>query len=545
MRLPAFALTALLIALLFVPAAAADTLVFARGSDDALWMHAGTWSTLGGRLASAPDAASWGPNRVDVFARGADDHLWQISRLDGRWTDWTDLGGTLRGGPGAVSWGPNRIDVAAVGSDQAMWHRAWDGSRWTEWTSLGGRFAAGSSPDLASRGPNQLDLFARGEDGALWTLAYEGGSWGEWTSLGGNISSDPGAVSWGPGRLDVFARGGEEQMWQVAWDGSQWSDWVAHGGRFTSGFDATSSGANRVAAYGRGTDNALWQREWNGTQWTDWKSLGGTITSDPSAITIAGQSRARFRVTLVGFSVNRESWDDILERDGKRDEVFIVHEARVLDAGASVVAATEPVRSRVMGDVNRHDWRTTRIAAGTASAEGGIKTGNEVITDLVLWEGELASGANSVVIVPTIWEWDGDPDFLNRALGFLGAPIVLLGEGAGIALSPPSPDALPATARALLGHVFARLTARGEIGANVRVSKNVFGDPKDRPIGMKDAGVFYVFEPQALRLDFNSASLLSRTNFGAGNGILGMTYRDAEELKGDYTLHIHVERKED
>lgn len=529
------------IALLSVHAYAAETLVFVRGNDDALWMYGTTWTSLGGRIASAPDAASWGPNRIDVFVRGTDDHLRQISRVDGRWTDWSDLGGDLRGGPGAVSWGPNRIDVAAIGTDRAMWHRAWDGTRWTEWTSLGGRFPLGASPDLASRGPNRLDIFARGEDGALWTLAYNGGSWGEWTRLGGAINSDPGAVAWGPDRIDVFARGTDEQMWQIAWDGSSWSDWIAHGGRFTSGIDAASAGVNRLAAFGRGDDQALWVREWNGSSWSDWASRGGTLTSDPGAISIAGQSRGRFRVTLTGFTANRESWDDILERDGKRDEVFVVHEARVLDAGATVLAASEPIRSQVMGDINRDDWRTTRIAAGSASANGGIKTGDDVSADVVLWEGELASGANSVVIVPTLWEWDGDPDFLNRALGFLGAPIVLAGEAAGIALTA-SPESVSEGSRALLGHVFAKLTGRGELGSNVRVTKNVFGDAKDRPIGMKDAGAFYVFEPQALKLDYDSASLLSTTNFGRGDGIVSMTYRDAEELKGDYTLRIRIEK---
>ena len=154
--------------LLLAGAARAETLVFARGADAALWMHDGArWTSLGGKLASAPDAASWGPDRVDVFARGTDDRLWHIARVAGRWTPWTDLGGAIRGGPSAIARAPNQLDVVALGTDGALWHKAWDGARWTTWTSLGGELRAGASPDLASWGADRLDVFARGTDSAL------------------------------------------------------------------------------------------------------------------------------------------------------------------------------------------------------------------------------------------------------------------------------------------------------------------------------------------------------------------------------------------
>lgn len=532
----------LVVLMLFAAGASAETLVFARGADNALWMHDGArWTSLGGTLASAPDAASWGNGRVDVFVRGTDDHLWQIARENGRWSQWFDLGGTIRGGPSAVSRAPGRIDVVALGADRALWHKAWDGTRWSEWTSLGGELRDGSSPDLASWSDGRLDVFARGTDDALWQKAWDGAAWSEWTRLGGQLASDPGVVSWGPNRIDVFARGNDRQMWQIAWDGSRWTEWIAHDGELAhgSGPDAASAAVNHLAVFGRGSDDAVWLTEWTGSQWTDWRSLGGKVTSDPTAIHV--RSRARFRVTLTGFEVARETWDDALERDGKRDEVFLVHEARVLDAAGNVLAASGVQRGSVMGDVNRDDWRTSRVLAGTASALGGLKTGDAFATSTVLWEGELAEGGESAVIVPTIWEWDGDPDFLNRALGFLGAPIILAGEGAGIALTA-SPEAIPDRANALLGHVFRKLTGRGELGTNVTVTKNVFGDPKDRPIGMKDAALHYVFEPQALHLTHDSASAIARTDFGRGAGVLTMRYRDAEELKGDYALSIRVER---
>ena len=266
-------------------------LVFVRGSDNALWLREGTaWKSLGGHVTSAPDACSWGRDRVDVFVRDASNGLAQIARVGGQWTQWFNLGGSLSGGPAAVSWGPDRIDVFAVGTDRTMQHKSWDGTRWTEWVSLGGEFPAGSSPDATSRGPNRLDVFARGSDNALWHNAWENGQWNGWNSLGGEITSDPAAVAWDSSRLDIFARNTDGQMVQIAWDGANWTDWFQHGGSFApgSGPDVSSLGTNRLEVYGRGADNSLVRKAWNGSQWSDWVSLGGVLTSDPGAIAVRG-----------------------------------------------------------------------------------------------------------------------------------------------------------------------------------------------------------------------------------------------------------------
>jgi hypothetical protein len=45
--------------------------------------------------------------------------------------DWESLGGELASAPAACSWGPNRIDVFARGSRGDLLHASWDGSRWS------------------------------------------------------------------------------------------------------------------------------------------------------------------------------------------------------------------------------------------------------------------------------------------------------------------------------------------------------------------------------------------------------------------------------
>lgn len=271
---------------------AAGQLVFARGANYDLSYREGTsWKSLGGSLTSAPDACSWGSDRVDVFARGADHTLVHIARAGDDWTSWHDLGGSLSGGPAAVSWGPDRLDVFAVGPERTMLQKTWDGSRWSDWVSLGGEFPAGSSPGASSTGPDRIDLFARGMDGALWHNAWRG-AWSGWSSLGGELASDPGAVSWDSTRTDVFVRGTDGQLWQIAWDGTSWSQWYAHGGTFApdSGPDASSLGPNRLEVYGRGTDNALVRKTWNGSRWSDWESIGGFLSSDPAAVASRGRA---------------------------------------------------------------------------------------------------------------------------------------------------------------------------------------------------------------------------------------------------------------
>lgn len=172
------------------------------------------WEDLGGILTSAPAAASWEPNRLDIFARGQNQALWHLYWNGARWSAWEDLGGILTTGPGAVSWGPNRIDVFGRGQNQSLWHKYWDGTRWSAWEDLGGGQIT-SAPAAASTGVNRLEVFARGPRNELLFRTWNGTQWSGWRSLGGMLTSAPTAVSWGGNRLDVFARGRNNHLWHI------------------------------------------------------------------------------------------------------------------------------------------------------------------------------------------------------------------------------------------------------------------------------------------------------------------------------------------
>ena len=80
--------------------------MFVRGVDGALWARSYTdgfwsdWYSLGGSLASDPDAVGVNAGRVEVFVRGADDALWTRRLIGGVWQGWEPVGGVLTSGPG-------------------------------------------------------------------------------------------------------------------------------------------------------------------------------------------------------------------------------------------------------------------------------------------------------------------------------------------------------------------------------------------------------------------------------------------------------------
>lgn len=568
----------IVLSLLFLIAAAASgyaqTHVFARGTDGTLIHYDGArWQSLGGQIVGSPDACSWGRNRIDVVVRGTNNHLYQAARVNGEWA-WYDLGGSLTSSPTCVSWGPNRIDVFARGADTSLVHLAFDGAGWSDWESLGGELAEGSGPDAASWGPNRIDVFIRGTDNKLWQKAWTGTQWDDWVDHGGRLTSDPGAVSWGHNRISIFARRLDSQMMRKGWDGTNWSDWAPYGGRFNegSGPDAVAAGPNQVELYARGMEGALWRRSWDGSRWTSWTKLGGEITSDPGAVIIPAD-RGRFRVVLNGFTVNRETWDEMHERDGKRDEVFFIATAHVFrpkqsfDRRPEVVSESGVLQSRVMGDINRSDWRTTRVQAGKASDLGGVQTGDNFPGNapwarssepqgdrlpMLLWEGDLFEGGNTVVVIPTIWEWDGDPHFqphISRLFSTLALdlidPVLTVLPGEDRAGGSTTFRNVISTLSALNCYDSARLIAENMV-VGIHLNRSAIGNPRDRPIGMYliDRGDL-CFRPLSLRLNYAYALEIAGTNFGRGVGVVMLRYRDAEELKGDYTLYVQVERLPD
>lgn len=293
-----------------------------------------------------------------------------------------------------------------------------------------------------------------------------------------------------------------------------------------------------------------------------------------SADVIVLKDRGRYRIVFLGLHCEHETKDDMLQLDGKRDEVYAgAYTVRVTRQSTT---ATPPagslVRTKVMGDTNGFSGR---IQAGTASDAGGIQTGDFVpssaatvpqpgvatTTDrfpLLVWEGELSDSSDLLVIAPVLFAWNkADESPWNSWSGWWSSP-----NGAAqlrdSARQGVKPDKLGLT---LSGEWQRDKWAGGYIDPLAGSFDFLDPDRKrrygpgfdlkaDRPIGLEDqhgGGMLnapdLVWAPRGL--------VLTRTNLeaklGSQNavvyqwGFIDDSLSNAA-LEGDYRIYIQIER---
>ena len=246
-----------------------------------------------------------------------------------------------------------------------------------------------------------------------------------------------------------------------------------------------------------------------------------------------------FRVTLNGFKVNHESDDDILEGDGKRDEVYLRADVWVLKRDGSVPYRGSP-RTLLMGDINRQTY-PPRIQAGSASDKGGLRTNDKWpsnepwrrVTDplpdrlpMLLWEGSLVQGENMVVIVPTVWEWDSSNPSDSEIYWDSSDGVISLFE------------AIRNTYRYVIEKQLSDfLFSPGAI--------NFASTAGTRPIGIRPIqarGDPSRFLPKVLTLTYDAALTAARsTPSNTGSGVIALNYADQRD-HGDYTLFVQIEQ---
>jgi hypothetical protein len=258
----------------------------------------------------------------------------------------------------------------------------------------------------------------------------------------------------------------------------------------------------------------------------------------------ASEEAGRFRVILTGFTVNQQTNDNVLEADGKGDEVYILADVAQYDRhtqdpgppstsavrlgyndssrGGGEVTLRRSLVSVLMGDVNNQQ-NTPRIQAGSASGMGGLRTGDRFPTNepwmlagaptadrppMLMWEGELRRGRDLVIIVPTIWEWDGG----NQPLRTQFTEDITRYFTYGTRTDQN---------RAYLW--------RGLTGVDI------FG-AGDRPVGMLPNQFWF---PEALMLNFDAAQRAATTSPSSmGTGVIELRYLARSE---DYSLYFKIE----
>lgn len=144
-----------------------------------------------------------------------------------------------------------------------------------------------------------------------------------------------------------------------------------------------------------------------------------------------------------------------------------------------------------------------------------------------------------MVIVPTIWEWDGPGGILadyRRSMNYTLARYVR-------SLNINEAD---------LNNLIAAVM--GGPGARRPVGFEPTGNAADRPIGIEVRPGYFLsahedqqglewFTPRRLLLTYDLAvQAIISTRDGLGPGIFKLTYRDHQDLAGAYTLYLQIER---
>jgi hypothetical protein len=249
------------------------------------------------------------------------------------------------------------------------------------------------------------------------------------------------------------------------------------------------------------------------------------------------QASARFRITLNGFAVLNQSDDDILEGDGKGDEVYIRVDTWKLHRNR-LVTDRQNLKTKIIGDVGDNLYprdNPPRIKFGSAGDNGGLRSGDKFPNEqpwerksafktdqppMLLWEGELTRGEDQMVIAPTIWEWDGKDvsDSQTQWETQMEGDINCMSQFASTYQIPQGSK---------------------DTRASCIPSMDLKGSGGTRPIGLHS---YNGFTPLFIALTYDAALEVTKTSPGnAGLGVIAVNYKD-ETAHGNYTLYIQVEK---
>ena len=143
---------------------------------------------------------------------------------------------------------------------------------------------------------------------------------------------------------------------------------------------------------------------------------GGILTAAsqwPKA-TLSMAASGKYQISVESVLASSATVDDILDLDGKSDEMYVTALVRAKDQAGNVVSESS-YRSATYGDVA--NW-PTRVRAGSGRPSGGIFAGDQIVpiwnppapgaagTPFVLWSGTLTAGMGSVEVAPAVWESD-------------------------------------------------------------------------------------------------------------------------------------------
>ncbi len=251
------------------------------------------------------------------------------------------------------------------------------------------------------------------------------------------------------------------------------------------------------------------------------------------------------RVTLNGFRVKAETWDDAAEWDGKGDEVFISTAVTKTSAGTTVYRAES--QTPVIGDTFKQPGR---VQAGSRSSRGGLRTGDSFPTDtpwirdlsalsasrdyppFVVWEGKV--GPEDVVFInPAIFEWDPGQSFVEGVFHWHKETDDKFGQKAKEIFSGRWPA---------VGWIFDAVSLGIQTADTLFTANGLMGQSQSRPIGGTIEGNQLQYVPRVVMLSYtNLPQLAEESPSGRGRGVLMIPFQDPPKLRGHYELWLQVD----
>ena len=265
----------------------------------------------------------------------------------------------------------------------------------------------------------------------------------------------------------------------------------------------------------------------------------------PAGTTGTTGTSGRYRLTVREIQVVTPTADDPTQADGTGDEIYAAAAIVRVDRATAVKLGATVVRTKEYGDVgNNGSTYPNRIRAGSASPLGGLNGGNSVgqpgtpgaeTFPFVLWEGDLSTGGEAVVVFPSVWERD-TADFLWRDYSGNWATAQMPILGSPVLTSQYSSTSLtPVVAVAGTGTIQQGVT--GTIYGNYYIG-NTWMSGVDRMIGMVAGSSYPVYSERMIVLTQEKLAGLA-----AGGGTdLQIPFNENIPGGGSYTMILRVER---
>jgi hypothetical protein len=275
----------------------------------------------------------------------------------------------------------------------------------------------------------------------------------------------------------------------------------------------------------------------------------------------------RYRLVASAFIVNHQTLDDVTERDGRGDEIFIRADwYDYRNFGRYMARAT--AWSQVFGERSTYRAGSGKPGPGSADGQPGGLVTNDVYPPhqdvfeakpsprrgdlpVVLWEGTLRLG-DAVLIVPSIWEWDSPKTSVSESAWQRGldrqARSLHLGQSGAAGEGAHGPSFVDGAihTRDLIQPLMIFDDGNRPIGALIHGSAS-----RAAPAGMPIDALVLTYDSARRAAEgarmfgasiTNADGTVTSAEYPGPSGGFTISFADPPQLEGIYTLYLRLVR---